>query len=275
MTVSIFPPYPIFTDRDGQPLDGGQIFIGTANLDPIVNPIAVFFDAAMTISAPQPLTTLGGYIVDGSGIASNIYCATDFSILIRSRQGISLVSAPSYGFRIFSDAITFNTLVINTSILPDTAGGALNGTNAKSWTRVTSRDVHTKELSVFSQTQPTVAGDLNKLTQLMMPLLAVNQTSITTTAAFVNLYNMDSGATVRTTTGAYTVVPLVALPSVNVAVKVASMDNAGLGFRSVMARVVSVNEIAVRVFVPNTVTAVDGAFSLEITGNPAVADPIS
>jgi len=58
--LSIQPTYPIFTDIDGQPLDSGYVFIGIANLNPIGNPISVFFDAALTQPAAQPIRTIAG-----------------------------------------------------------------------------------------------------------------------------------------------------------------------------------------------------------------------
>jgi hypothetical protein len=59
--LSIQVPFPVFQDRDGQPLEAGYVWIGAANLDPQTNPINVYWDAALTISAPQPIRTLAGY----------------------------------------------------------------------------------------------------------------------------------------------------------------------------------------------------------------------
>jgi hypothetical protein len=39
--LSVQVPYPVFYDRDGQPLDNGNIYIGIANLDPTTNPLQV------------------------------------------------------------------------------------------------------------------------------------------------------------------------------------------------------------------------------------------
>ena len=58
--LSVEPPYPAFADADGQPLEDGYILIGAVNLNPITNPIAVFFNPAMTIAAVQPIRTSGG-----------------------------------------------------------------------------------------------------------------------------------------------------------------------------------------------------------------------
>ena len=84
--LSVEPPYPAFADADGQPLEDGYILIGTVNLNPITNPIAVFFDAGLTISAVQPIRTSGGYPVY-QGTPSRIYTATDYSIQVQNKNG--------------------------------------------------------------------------------------------------------------------------------------------------------------------------------------------
>jgi hypothetical protein len=62
--LSIQPPFPLISDIDGQPLEDGYIWIGVANLPPIGNPIAVYWDAALTIPAALPVRTRGGYPVN-------------------------------------------------------------------------------------------------------------------------------------------------------------------------------------------------------------------
>jgi hypothetical protein len=61
MSLPITPPFPVFTGLDGEPIDGGLIYVGTANLDPVTNPIALFYNAALTTPAPNPATVTGGY----------------------------------------------------------------------------------------------------------------------------------------------------------------------------------------------------------------------
>ena len=84
------PPFEIFTDIDGQPLDDGYVWIGTANLDPQGNPIIVYFNQALTIVAAQPLRTIGGYIVN-SGTPAKIYVdAAAYSIRVMNKNGSTL-----------------------------------------------------------------------------------------------------------------------------------------------------------------------------------------
>jgi len=90
---SIQPTYPIFTDIDGQPLDNGYIWIGAANLNPIVNPINVYWDAALTQLATQPIRTLGGYPAN-SGTPARLYTNGNYSIQVQNRNGSVVYSAP-------------------------------------------------------------------------------------------------------------------------------------------------------------------------------------
>lgn len=89
---SIPSPYPIFTDIDGQPLEDGFIWIGQANLDPQVNPVVVYWDAALTIPAAQPIRTLGGY-PSNSGTPARLYVGTDYSIRVMNKNGSTIFTS--------------------------------------------------------------------------------------------------------------------------------------------------------------------------------------
>lgn len=84
--IEVDPPFPAFADRDGQPLENGFINIGAVNLNPITNPIAVFFDAAQTIPAPQPIRTLGGFPVF-QGTPARFFVNVDYSIQVKDKNG--------------------------------------------------------------------------------------------------------------------------------------------------------------------------------------------
>lgn len=90
--VSVNPPFPIFTDTDGQPLENGYIWIGTVNLDPQGNPINVYWDAALTQVAGQPIRTSGGYPVR-NGSPARIYTGSDYSIRVQNKNGSTVYSA--------------------------------------------------------------------------------------------------------------------------------------------------------------------------------------
>lgn len=91
--LSIQPTYPIFTDIDGQPLEDGYVWIGAANLAPIGNPITVYWDAALTIPAAQPIRTRGGYPMN-SGTPARLYVNSDYSIQVQNKNGSVVYSAP-------------------------------------------------------------------------------------------------------------------------------------------------------------------------------------
>jgi len=84
--LSVEPPYSAFAEADGQPLEDGYIWIGTVNLNPVTNPIAAYWDSALTISAVQPIRTSGGYAVY-QGTPSRIYAASDYSIQVQNKNG--------------------------------------------------------------------------------------------------------------------------------------------------------------------------------------------
>ena len=85
-SIEISPPFPAFADRDGQPLEDGYINIGALNLNPITNPIAVYWDAAQTIPAVQPIRTLAGYPVY-LGTPARFYVNVDYSIQVKDKKG--------------------------------------------------------------------------------------------------------------------------------------------------------------------------------------------
>jgi hypothetical protein len=124
--LSIQPTYPIFTEKDGLPLENGYIWLGTVNLNPIVNPIAAFFDAALTIPVVQPIRTLGGYPVY-EGTPARIYVNSDYSIQVNNKNGSVVYSAPAaterYGNIINASGITFTPCGANA--VPTTVGAKL------------------------------------------------------------------------------------------------------------------------------------------------------
>jgi hypothetical protein len=92
--LSITSPFPTFTDIDGQPLNDGYIFVGVANLDPQTNPINVYWDAALTLPAVQPIRTMSGY-PSNAGTPGNLFAGQDFSIRILNKNGTVVFSKAS------------------------------------------------------------------------------------------------------------------------------------------------------------------------------------
>ena len=84
-------PISSFLDVDGKPLENGYVYIGTAGLDPVANPQTVYWDAAYTQVAAQPIRTIGGY-PSNNGVRSRIYVnAVDYSIKVTNVNGTDTV----------------------------------------------------------------------------------------------------------------------------------------------------------------------------------------
>lgn len=132
---SVSEPFPTFHDRDGQPLEGGYLYFGTAGLPAVANQIPVYVDAALTIPAAQPVRTLNGY-PQYQGAACCIYVnADDFSITVNDQNNSLVFSSLNATLRIplatttgniSSDRVTYiegstgSTTRILTSKLQDT-----------------------------------------------------------------------------------------------------------------------------------------------------------
>lgn len=110
MSLQISQPFSVFADTDGSPLQNGYIYIGTSNLNPETNPIACYWDAALTLPAAQPFRTVGGYIVRNGTPASVYVNATNYSITVRNRNSAL----------VYSDIFVYG-------ILTSATGAALNG----------------------------------------------------------------------------------------------------------------------------------------------------
>lgn len=109
-TIEVQPPYPAFAGTDGLPLENGYIWIGAVNLSPQVNPIAVYWDAAQTIAAPQPIRTLNGY-PSRNGTPARFYVASDYSIQVLDSKGSAVYTSLNdnlSGNRFFASNATGN-----------------------------------------------------------------------------------------------------------------------------------------------------------------------
>lgn len=100
-------PFPQYFDTDGSPLTGGAIYFGAANQNPETNPVTVYWDAAGTQPAAQPIDTLNGYAVR-NGTPAIIYATGDYSITVRNRRNATVFYAGSslifnVGSQIYSD----------------------------------------------------------------------------------------------------------------------------------------------------------------------------
>lgn len=83
--TKIVNPMPLYLDGRGNLLDGGFIYIGAINTNPeiLANQLSLFWDKDKTQSAPQPLRTLGGVVVNGQNPAYVFINEANYSITIK------------------------------------------------------------------------------------------------------------------------------------------------------------------------------------------------
>lgn len=111
--TQLAPPYPIFTDKNGDPLDAGYLYFGVVNQNPETNPIQVYWDNALTQPAAQPIRTINGY-PSRNGSPAAVYANDYFSVTVRNKRSELVIYSPSgYGVTpgtsaSFTDQITYN-----------------------------------------------------------------------------------------------------------------------------------------------------------------------
>jgi hypothetical protein len=98
----ILPPYPIFSEANGQPLEAGYIYIGQPGLEARSSPKESFFDEDKTIptgtASGAAVRTMAGYPVR-NGSPAAIYTEEDFSITVTDRNGVVVYTALNRTFQ--------------------------------------------------------------------------------------------------------------------------------------------------------------------------------
>jgi len=90
---SVTPPFDVFPNTAGDPLEDGFIYLGTAGLNPEANPINAYWDAALSIPAAQPVRTINGF-PSRSGTPGRLFVdADDYSITVRNKNGSLVYSS--------------------------------------------------------------------------------------------------------------------------------------------------------------------------------------
>lgn len=87
-------PFPVIIDLNNLPLTAGYVFIGVVNENPETTPQTVYWDAAGSIPASQPISTLNGSFVH-DGTPADIFVTDDYSITVKNRQGILVYTKPT------------------------------------------------------------------------------------------------------------------------------------------------------------------------------------
>ena len=126
-------PYKTYTGLDGKPLNNGSVYFGEPGMDPITHPVTVYWDAAGTLPAAQPLRTVNGYIVNDADAPANVFYDDSYSETVIDSKGRTVFYAPT------SADFSIGTLVSNLfksggaagmPTTPSTAGASTGGTPA-------------------------------------------------------------------------------------------------------------------------------------------------
>ena len=81
-------PFVQIPDTDGSPLENGFVYIGTVDLDPVLNPITTYWDKDLTITAAQPIRTINGFY-SRSGSPGTIYVnESDYSMTVKNKNSV-------------------------------------------------------------------------------------------------------------------------------------------------------------------------------------------
>lgn len=102
--LPVEPAFKIYTNLDGTPLDSGYIYFGQVNQNPITAPVTVYWDAAGTQPAAQPLRTQNGYIVRG-GTPANVFFSGTYSLLVRDKNQSQVYYSPTSADYSIADAV--------------------------------------------------------------------------------------------------------------------------------------------------------------------------
>lgn len=88
-------PFPLFLDSDGLLLNGGYIYLGIKDGNPLVEPVVAYWDSALTQVADQPLRTIAGLIVNGTAPAQVFIAQDDYSQLVQDVNHAQVTYSPS------------------------------------------------------------------------------------------------------------------------------------------------------------------------------------
>lgn len=229
--LTITSPYVQIADLNGDPLDDGSIYIGTAGLNAETNPITVYWDAAGTQPAAQPLSTRSG-VIARNGAPARVYInAASYSLMVRDKQGRLIASELTISSSVDASAIADGTIAevkldsalvskIN-GFLPKTGGtmtGAItlpgNATNA-----LEAVPLQQLQSSIGDKIIPVGASvSASSLTATLLPSSIDFRSStlsvgapVTRTNLSAASINVPSGATLGTSNGVLSRLLIVAL----------------------------------------------------------------
>lgn len=89
---------PFYPGLDGFPLQAGQVFYGVAGQNPVTSPITVYWDAAGTQPAGQPIKVQNGRPVN-NGAPARVFVSGDYSKLVQDVKGRQVLFEPAQSSR--------------------------------------------------------------------------------------------------------------------------------------------------------------------------------
>lgn len=180
--ININPPYPIFTESNGQPLENGYIYVGVANLEPQTNPINIYWDKGLTQLAAQPVRTSGGYPIN-NGIPARLYANSDFSIRVMDRKGTQVYYAPVVTDRISN--LIFETALINTVDIVDAAvTTAKIANNAVSNAKMAIMGANTVKMNNTVSAATPIDASMFQLNEVLSSVLCIKRQSFITSGTY-------------------------------------------------------------------------------------------
>lgn len=102
------PGSALYVDSKGSPLNG-IIYFGVPNLNPVTNPATVYWDAAGTQPAAQPIAVSNGRTVRQDGTPSQVWISGDYSKLAVDGGGRQVVFEPNQQSPLIPQTATVDT----------------------------------------------------------------------------------------------------------------------------------------------------------------------
>lgn len=226
MSVEIVNPFDSYRDQVGAALDLGKLYVGVANLDPITNPISVFYDEALTIAAPQPIPTSGGYVWRNGAPALIYTTASRYSMKLLSKNDVQVFYKPDTGQPFDAEYVTIQDFA-------GTQAEALAAAAVSSGAVIDVREVI--DVTLTSAQASSVLANLHKFNFAAAATLRLP-------AGVINF----SGARIATLTSRHANLKILgATPVVTTLTSVASVTLASAGVYTVVYNVASGTGIAV------------------------------
>ena len=131
---SIANPFPQLLNLQGRGLNDGEIYIGVAGQDPVLNPINVYWASNGTDQASQPLDVQGGFVVR-NGTPATAYIASNYSMKAFDSQGSLLYYLTNVLDPVFE--INAALAALEAELLADTGAGIVGFDQEESYAAAT------------------------------------------------------------------------------------------------------------------------------------------